>query len=114
MPIAFVGSGERLEDLEQFHPDRLVSRLLGMGDVLSLIERAEQAIDDRGREKLEEKLRIDDFTLEDFRDQLRTIKKMGPLEQILGMIPGMGNIKQLAQQKPTTSRSRASRRSSTR
>jgi signal recognition particle subunit SRP54 len=100
VPIAFVGSGERLEDLEQFYPDRLVSRLLGMGDVLSLIERAEQAIDIEEAQKLEEKVRKDEFTLEDFRDQLQTIKKMGPLEQIVGMIPGMGNIKQLAQQKP--------------
>ena len=100
VPIAFIGSGERLEDLEQFYPDRLVSRLLGMGDVLSLIERAEQAIDIEEAQKLEEKVRKDEFTLEDFRDQLQTIKKMGPLEQIVGMIPGMGNIKQLAQQKP--------------
>ena len=100
VPIAFVGSGERLEDLEQFYPDRLVSRLLGMGDVLSLIERAEQAIDIEEAQKLEEKVRKDDFTLEDFRDQLQAIKKMGPLEQIIGMLPGMGNIKQLAQQKP--------------
>jgi signal recognition particle subunit SRP54 len=100
VPIAFVGSGERLEDLEQFYPDRLVSRLLGMGDVLSLIERAEQAIDVEEAQKLEEKVRKDEFTLEDFRDQLQTIKKMGPLEQIVGMIPGMGNMKQLAQQKP--------------
>jgi signal recognition particle subunit SRP54 len=100
VPIAFVGSGERLEDLEQFYPVRLVSRLLGMGDVLSLIERAEQAIDIEEAQKLEEKVRKDEFTLEDFRDQLQTIKKMGPLEQIIGMIPGMGNIKQLAQQQP--------------
>ena len=100
VPIAFVGSGERLEDLEQFYPDRLVSRLLGMGDVLSLIERAEQAIDIEEAQKLEEKVRKDEFTLEDFREQLQAIKKMGPLEQIIGMIPGMGNIKQLAGQKP--------------
>jgi signal recognition particle subunit SRP54 len=100
VPIAFVGSGERLEDLEQFYPDRLVSRMLGMGDVLSLIERAEQAIDIEEAQKLEEKVRRDEFTLEDFREQLQTIKKMGPLEQIVGMLPGMGNIKQLAQQKP--------------
>jgi signal recognition particle subunit SRP54 len=100
VPIAFIGNGERLEDLEQFYPDRLVSRLLGMGDVLSLIERAEQAIDFEEAQKLEEKVRKDEFTLEDFREQLQAIKKMGPLEQIIGMIPGMGNIKQLAQQKP--------------
>jgi signal recognition particle subunit SRP54 len=100
VPIAFVGSGERLEDLEPFHPDRVVSRLLGMGDVLSLIEKAEAAIDVEDAEKLEQKLRSNEFTLEDFRDQLRTIRKMGPLESILGMLPGMGNLKQLAAQKP--------------
>jgi signal recognition particle subunit SRP54 len=100
VPIAFVGSGERLDDLEAFHPDRVVSRLLGMGDVLSLIEKAEAAIDVGDAQKLEQKLRANEFTLEDFRDQLRTIRKMGPLESILGMIPGMGNIKQLADNKP--------------
>ncbi len=100
VPIAFVGSGERLEDIEPFHADRLVSRLLGMGDVLSLIEKAEQAIDQDEAQRLEEKIRLDDFTLEDFRDQLRTIRKMGPLESIIGMIPGMGNLKQLADNKP--------------
>ena len=100
VPIAFVGSGERLEDLEQFYPDRLVSRLLGMGDVLSLIERAEQAIDIEEAQRLEAKVRKDEFTLEDFREQLQAIKKMGPLEQIIGMIPGMGNLKQLAENKP--------------
>jgi signal recognition particle subunit SRP54 len=100
VPIAFVGSGERLEDLEQFYPDRVVSRLLGMGDVLSLIERAEQAIDVEEAQRFEEKVRTEGFTLEDFRDQLKAIKKMGPLEQIIGMLPGMGNLKQLAQNKP--------------
>jgi signal recognition particle subunit SRP54 len=100
VPIAFVGSGERLEDLELFHPERVVSRVLGMGDVLSLIEKAEEAIDEEEAVRLEEKIRLDEFTLEDFRDQLRTIKKMGPLENIIGMIPGMGNIKQLADNKP--------------
>src|SRR6478672_6710019 len=100
VPIAFVGSGERLQDLEPFHADRVVSRVLGMGDVLSLIERAEAAIDVEDAEKLEAKLRANDFTLEDFRDQLKTIRKMGPLEQIMGMLPGMGNIKALADQKP--------------
>jgi signal recognition particle subunit SRP54 len=96
VPIAFVGSGERLEDLEPFYPDRVVSRLLGMGDVLSLIERAERAIDVEEAGRLEEKVRNDEFTLEDFRDQLQAIKKMGPIEQILGMLPGIGNLKQLA------------------
>jgi signal recognition particle subunit SRP54 len=99
VPIAFVGSGERLADLEPFHPDRVVSRVLGMGDVLSLIEKAEDAISQEDAEKLEEKLLHDAFTLEDFRDQLRTIKKMGPLETILGMIPGIGgNIKDIRAQ----------------
>jgi signal recognition particle subunit SRP54 len=100
VPIAFVGSGERLEDLELFHPDRIVSRMLGMGDVLSLIEKAEQAIDQDEAEQLEEKLRKNEFTLDDFRTQLRTIKRMGPLESVLGMIPGLGNLKQLADNKP--------------
>jgi signal recognition particle subunit SRP54 len=99
VPIAFVGTGERPQDFEAFQADRLVSRMLGMGDVLSLIERAEEALDDESRERLEKKTRLDDFTLEDFRDQLRTIKKMGPLEQVLGMIPGMGNLKQLNAQR---------------
>ncbi len=100
VPIAFVGSGERLEDIEPFHADRLVSRVLGMGDVLSLIEKAEQAVDLEDAARLEQKIRHDDFTLEDFRDQLRTLRKMGPLESILGMIPGLGNLKQLAENKP--------------
>ena len=97
VPIAFVGSGERLQDLEPFHPDRVVSRVLGMGDVLSLIEKAEEVVSMEDAEKLERKIRKDEFTLEDFRDQLRTIKKMGPIEQILGMIPGMGNLKQMTE-----------------
>ncbi len=100
VPIAFVGSGERLEDLEPFHPERVVSRVLGMGDVLSLIEKAEAAIDHDDAARLEEKIRSNEFTLGDFRDQLKTIRKMGPLEQIIGMLPGMGNIKALAENKP--------------
>jgi signal recognition particle subunit SRP54 len=97
VPIAFVGTGERLEDLEPFHPERVVSRVLGMGDVLSLIEKAEAAIDQGDAERLEKKLRANEFTLEDFRDQLKTIRKMGPLEHILGMLPGMGNLNALAE-----------------
>ena len=100
VPIAFVGSGERLEDLEPFHADRFVSRMLGMGDVLSLIEKAEEAIDEGDAQKLEAKIRKGGFTLEDFRDQLRMLRKMGPLEKILGMLPGMGGMKELANQKP--------------
>jgi len=94
VPIAFAGSGERLQDLEPFHPDRVVSRVLGMGDVLSLIEKAEEAVSVEDAAQLEQKIRKNEFNLEDFRDQLRTIKKMGPLEQILGMLPGMGGLKQ--------------------
>jgi len=100
VPIAFVGVGERLDDLELFQADRLVSRLLGMGDVLSLIERAEQVVDQDDAVRLEQKLRSDDFTLEDFLTQLRTLRKMGPLEQVLGMLPGMGNLKQLGDARP--------------
>ena len=100
VPIAFAGSGERLEDLEPFHPERVVSRVLGMGDVLSLIEKAEAAIDIEDAEKLEAKIRSNEFTLDDFRDQLKAIRRMGPLEHIMGMLPGMGNIKELAGQKP--------------
>jgi signal recognition particle subunit SRP54 len=100
VPIAFVGSGERIEDLELFHPDRIVSRMLGMGDVLSLIEKAEQAIDEGEAEQLEEKLRKNQFTLDDFRKQLKTIRKMGPLESIMGMIPGMGQLTQAVENKP--------------
>lgn len=96
VPIAFAGSGETLDDLEPFHPERVVSRVLGMGDVLSLIEKAEAAITQEDAERLEEKIRANEFTLEDFRDQLKTIRKMGPLESILGMLPGMGNMKALA------------------
>jgi signal recognition particle subunit SRP54 len=103
VPIAFVGSGERLEDLEPFHPERVVSRVLGMGDVLSLIEKAEAAISLEDAERLEAKIRSNEFTLEDFRDQLKTIRKMGPLESIVGMLPGMGNLKALADNKPDES-----------
>jgi signal recognition particle subunit SRP54 len=100
VPIAFVGSGEKLDDLEPFHADRFVSRMLGMGDVLTLIEKAEEVIDQTDAEKLEAKIRKGGFTLEDFRDQLRMLKRMGPLDKILGMLPGMGSMKELAGQKP--------------
>jgi signal recognition particle subunit SRP54 len=100
VPIAFVGSGERAEDLELFRPDRVVSRILGMGDVLSLIEKAEQAVDRDQAARLEEKIRRDEFTLEDFREQLKTLRRMGPLEQVIGMLPGMGNVKPLAENRP--------------
>jgi len=88
-PIKFIGLGEKYDALEPFHPDRIVSRLLGMGDVLSLIEKAEETVGRAKAEELEEKLRRAEFTLEDFRDQLRQLKKMGPLDQVLEMIPGV-------------------------
>jgi signal recognition particle subunit SRP54 len=100
VPIAFVGSGEKLDDIEPFHADRFVSRMLGMGDVLTLIEKAEEVIDQDTAGKLEAKIRKGGFTLEDFRDQLRMLKRMGPLDKILGMLPGMGGMKELAGQKP--------------
>lgn len=94
-PIKFVGTGEDLDALEVFHPDRLASRILGMGDVLTLIEKAEEVVDKEQAEKLARKIRKDAFTLEDFRDQIQQIKKMGNLEQLMGMIPGMNKLKQM-------------------
>lgn len=94
-PIKFAGIGEGLDALEIFHPDRTASRILGMGDVLTLIERAEAVVDKKKADKLINKLRQNTFTLEDFLDQIQQIKKMGSLEQILGMIPGINKIKQL-------------------
>lgn len=94
-PIKFAGMGEKLDALEPFHPDRMASRILGMGDVLSIIEKAQESFDFEKAQELEKKLRKDSFTLDDFLDQLQQIKKMGPLDQILGMIPGMGNLKKM-------------------
>jgi signal recognition particle subunit SRP54 len=94
-PIKFVGMGEKLDALEVFHPDRLASRILGMGDILSLVERAEQTVDAKQAETLQKKLKAQSFSLEDFRDQLRQIRGMGPLDQLLGMIPGMSRVKGL-------------------
>ncbi len=90
VPIKFVGVGERTDALEVFHPERMASRILGMGDIVTLVEKAERAIDQERAEKLERKLRRDQFTLEDFRDQLDAIKGMGPLQDLLKMIPGAG------------------------
>ena len=100
VPIAFIGSGERLEDLAPFYPERMVSRMLGMGDVLSLVEKAERAVSRERAARLEQKIRRDEFTLEDFRDQLHAIKAMGPLDQLIGLIPGMGNLPQMASGEP--------------
>jgi signal recognition particle subunit SRP54 len=92
-PLKFLGVGEKLEALEPCHPERLASRILGMGDVLTLIEKAQEAFDLEQVQALEKKLRREAFTLEDFRDQLRQVKKMGSVEQLLGMIPGLGRLK---------------------
>jgi signal recognition particle subunit SRP54 len=88
-PLLFVGVGEKLDALETFHPDRVASRILGMGDMLSLIEKAQSAYDEKQAEQLQAKLKKDTFTLEDFRDQLRAVKKMGSVADLIGMIPGM-------------------------
>lgn len=89
-PIRFIGVGEKVGDLEEFHTDRIAQRILGMGDVLSLIERAERAIDQQQAQELEARLRANQFDLEDFRNQLKQVTKLGPLEQVLGMLPGVG------------------------
>ncbi len=99
-PIKFMGVGEKLDALEPFHPDRLASRILGMGDVITLIEKAQEAFDVEQVQALEKKLRRDSFTLEDFRDQLRQMKKMGSIEQLLQMIPGLSRAKAMRDLKP--------------
>ncbi len=88
-PIKFAGVGEKLTDIEPFHPDRMASRILGMGDVLSLIDKAQEAYDEKEAAALEEKLKKNRFTLQDFLDQMRQLKKMGPLENLIGMMPGV-------------------------
>jgi len=90
-PIKFVGMGEKMEDLEPFHPDRMAQRILGMGDVMSLIEKAQQTFDEDHAREMEQKMRNQDFNLEDFLTQMQQIKKMGPIKNLLGMIPGLGN-----------------------
>ena len=92
-PIIFASTGEKLEDFERFHPDRMAGRILGMGDVLSLIEKAEKEVDAEQALDLQEKLRREQFTLEDFLQQMRQVRKMGPLGNLLGMLPGMGAMK---------------------
>jgi len=88
-PIKFISTGEKLDALEPFHPDRIASRILGMGDILSLVEKAEQQFDEKEAQKMEEKLRKNKFTFDDFLEQIAMIKKMGPLKDLLGMLPGM-------------------------
>jgi signal recognition particle subunit SRP54 len=97
VPVTFVGDGERLDDLQPFHADRLVSRMLGMGDVLSLVEKAEQVVSREDATRFEQKIRRNDFTLQDMRDQLTSVKRMGPLDRLVDLIPGMG---QMASQMP--------------
>lgn len=93
-PIKFIGTGEKAEALEAFHPERIASRILGMGDVLSLVEKAEAVFDKEQAQSMEEKLRKQRFTFDDFRSQLQAVRKMGPLDQLLGMIPGAGKALQ--------------------
>jgi signal recognition particle subunit SRP54 len=90
IPIKFIGTGEKLSDLEEFHPDRIASRILGMGDIVSLVEKAQETVDFEEAKKLEKKLRKESFTFEDFLSQLHQLKKMGPLQNLLEMIPGLG------------------------
>ncbi|MGZ6297576.1 MAG: signal recognition particle protein, partial [Candidatus Limnocylindrales bacterium] len=97
LPVKFLGTGEKTDALEAFHPDRLAGRILGMGDVLTLIERAEDTYDAQQAEKLAEKLRKNSFTLDDFLDQMQQLKKMGPIGQLLELIPGMGGMAREAQ-----------------
>jgi signal recognition particle subunit SRP54 len=92
-PIRYIGVGEKLSALEVFHPERMASRILGMGDVVTLVEKAQEAIDEKEAEKLQQKMLKEAFTLEDFLDQIKQIKKMGSLEDLLGMIPGFSKIK---------------------
>ena len=92
VPVSFVGDGERLDDLQPFHADRLVSRMLGMGDVLSLVEKAEQVVSREDATRLEQKICGNDFTLQDMRDQLETVKRMGPIDRLVELIPGMGQM----------------------
>jgi len=94
-PLKFVGTGEKSDALEPFHPDRVAQRILGMGDMLSLIEKVEESIDQKQAEEMQRKLLDNEFTLEDFRDQLRQLRKLGPLESILGMMPQLGPLKNL-------------------
>ncbi|MDH3592427.1 MAG: signal recognition particle protein, partial [Planctomycetota bacterium] len=94
VPIRFVGVGEKADEFEPFHPDRMVSRILGMGDVLTLIEKAEEVVDEKEAEQLQKKMLKDELTLDDFRKQLKMVGKMGPLSGIVGMLPGMSHVKE--------------------
>jgi len=91
-PIKFVSNGEKLDALELFYPDRMASRILGMGDVISLVEKVQENVDEQKAQKIEEKIRKSTFTFEDFLDQLQEIKKLGPLQHVLNMIPGVSKL----------------------
>src|SRR5690625_5171490 len=92
-PIKFIGVGEKLEEIEEFHPERMASRILGMGDVLSLIEKAETKIDEKQAKEMQEKMRTASFTFDDFLEQMGQVKEMGPLDELIGMIPGANKMK---------------------
>jgi signal recognition particle subunit SRP54 len=97
LPVKFLGTGEKTDALEVFHPDRLAGRILGMGDIVSLVERAQEAFDEKQAARLEEKVRKASFTLEDMLDSMRQMQKMGPMGQLMSMIPGMGGMASEAQ-----------------
>ncbi len=99
-PIKFIGMGEKADDLEVFHPERMASRILGMGDILTLVEKAQTTLDEKAAKELEKKIRKDSFTLDDLKKQLAQLKKMGSLQDILGMMPGIGKIKALKNASP--------------
>jgi signal recognition particle subunit SRP54 len=97
LPVKFLGTGEKTDALDPFHPDRLAGRILGMGDVLTLVERAQEVVDSKSAARMEEKLRKASFTLEDMLDQLQQVQKMGPIGQLMSMVPGMGDVAKEAQ-----------------
>ena len=97
LAVKFMGTGEKTDALEVFHPDRLAGRILGMGDVMTLVERAQEVVDEKQAAKMEEKLRKAQFTLEDFLEQIQQVQKMGPMGQLMSMIPGMGGMAKDAQ-----------------
>jgi signal recognition particle subunit SRP54 len=99
-PIKFVGIGEKIEALEVFHPERMASRILGMGDILTLVEKVQATVDEKSTKELERKIRKNEFSLDDFKQQIAQIRKMGSLQDIIGMIPGLNKIKAVQQIKP--------------
>jgi signal recognition particle subunit SRP54 len=98
VPIKFIGTGEHTDALEEFHPDRMAQRILGMGDMLTLVEQAQQKFDADEMAKQEERLRAGEFTLDDFRNQLKQIRRLGPLQKVLSLLPGMGAMRDMMNQ----------------